>query len=89
MILGKKSLHINAKVMENMLIDWIMDEMMIKSGSTNSLPSESDTAQHRAAWALKAGIGRTSGPGEFQNLELAQKSLLRPKGVEAAETVRQ
>ena len=41
-------------------LNWIMDEMMIKSGRTNSLPLESDAAQCRKAWALKAGIGRTN-----------------------------
>jgi hypothetical protein len=37
---------------------------------------------------LKAGTGRTSGLGEFWNLELAQKSLLPPIGVVAAEAMR-
>jgi hypothetical protein len=45
-------------------------------------------AYYKAAWALKAGMGRTSGLGEFWNLELAQKSLLVPIGVEAAEAMR-
>ena len=43
-----------------------------------------DAAQSKATWALKAGIGKTSGLGEFWNLELAQKSLLLPIGVVAA-----
>jgi len=45
---------------------------------------EEAAAQCHAACALKAGIGRTSGLGEFWNLELAQKSLLLPIGVVAA-----
>jgi len=45
---------------------------------------EEAAAQCQAACALKAGIGRTSGLGEFWNLELAQKSLLLPMGVVAA-----
>jgi len=49
---------------------------------------EEAAAQFNAACALKAGIGRTSGLGEFWNLELAQKSLLVPIGVVAAERSR-
>lgn len=49
---------------------------------------EDAATQRKAAWPLKAGTGRTSGLGEFWNLELAQKSLLLPKGVEAAEEMR-
>jgi hypothetical protein len=90
MLSGKKSWRVNAKVVEK-YIDRRQARLLegkTWSGAQDNRQtsnSECDAAQCKAAWALKAGIGRTSGLGEFWNLELAQKSLL---GVEAAEEMR-
>jgi hypothetical protein len=91
----KKSWRVNAKVVEKYidrrqarLLEEKIPPWNGAQDNRQTSNSEGGVAQRKAAWALKAGIGRTSGLGEFWNLELAQKSFLRPIGVEAAEAMR-